>query len=701
MKFSNKDHSIMHQGEIRKNSTGYMPGLDGLRALAVFAVIAYHLELSWAPGGLLGVSLFFVLSGYLITNILMKQWERTGTIDLKDFWIRRARRLLPALFVMLIGVILWATFFSSERLADLLQEVLAAAFYTSNWYLIFHQVSYFESFGPPSPLGHLWSLAVEEQFYLFWPLLLGLGLRCIKQRKWIIGGTAVIALASAAAMALIYMPGHDPSRVYYGTDTRAFGLLVGAVLAMVLPSGQTGELTAKKRLALEATGSMGLLIVILMIVTTNQYQTSLYQGGLLIFSAAAACAVAALAHPGTGLGRLLGWGPLRWLGECSYGIYLWHYPVIVLTSPVINTEGPDLLLQLRQIALSIFLAILSRYLVEDPIRYGRGIGLSGLVPGVQHIVKHTRMGKLHRSVKPLLLSAKISISVLLICLVFLMTAKGGGQSSAEDLISEHVVSSIPVASEGSGISKGLADSDELGQQSHETDSSVPGAKGTVTEGAVTGSIKTPGGENSNHEGTEQENPGYKAEGESYIENGTNTTATQGENEINTDHQTIKGEGITAIGDSLMIGIEPYLQKRMPGAVVDGKIGRQMHQAPDVISGLEKEGKLGKTVIIELGSNGSFTEKQLADTLDSLTGAEQIILVNTRVPRPWETAVNDTIGKVSQSYPTVKLIDWYSASNGHNEYFYSDGVHLNKKGAEAYGNLIVEALSTVQEQETSK
>ena len=143
MKFSNKDHSNLHPENIRKDSTGYMPGLDGLRALAVFAVIAYHLDLTWAPGGLLGVSLFFVLSGYLITNILMKQWERTGTIDLKDFWIRRARRLLPALFVMLTGVILWAAFFSSERLADLLQEVLAAAFYTSNWYLIFHQVSYF------------------------------------------------------------------------------------------------------------------------------------------------------------------------------------------------------------------------------------------------------------------------------------------------------------------------------------------------------------------------------------------------------------------------------------------------------------------------------------------------------------------------------------------------------------------------------
>lgn len=687
MKFSNRDHSNMHPGEIRKDSTGYMPGLDGLRALAVFAVIAYHLDLTWAPGGLLGVSLFFVLSGYLITNILMKQWERTGTIDLKDFWIRRARRLLPALFVMLTGVILWAAFFSSERLADLLQEVLAAAFYTSNWYLIFHQVSYFESFGPPSPLGHLWSLAVEEQFYLLWPLLLGLGLRCIKQRKWIIGGTVAAALVSAAAMALIYIPGHDPSRVYYGTDTRAFGLLVGAVLAMVWPSGQSEKLSAKKMLALEATGSMGLLVVILMIVTTNQYQTSLYQGGLLLFSVAAACAVAALAHPGTGLGRLLGWRPLRWLGECSYGIYLWHYPVIVLTSPIINTEGPDLSLQLKQIALSIFLAVLSRYLVEDPIRYGKGIRISLFSSGIGPIRERLGIRQSRPAGRPFLLGAKVSVSVLLICIVFLMTANGSDEILAEGLASGIQVSHIAPAAEKSdaagkpeGADASRQDSDKVDQAGIKKEDEVPdSAESSAEASSQTG---------------EKDSQSNEA-GDSYIDSSENAAGT-GENDKAAESGTIKGEGITAIGDSLMIGIESYLQERMPGAVIDGKVGRQMHQAPDVISGLSKNGKLGKTVIIELGSNGSFTEKQLEKTLDALQGADRIILVNTRVPRPWETTVNDTLGKVAQTYPGVTLIDWYSASSGHNEYFYSDGVHLNQKGAAAYSDLIIEAVVTGSE-----
>lgn len=149
----------------------YMPELDGLRAMAVFAVIAYHLNSSWAPGGLLGVCLFFVLSGYLITDLLVVQWSLSRRMDLKDFWLRRARRLLPALFFMMAGVMAWTALFSPAQLTSLWEDALAAVFYVSNWWFIFHHVSYFASFGPPSPLGHLWSLAVEEQFYLFWPLL--------------------------------------------------------------------------------------------------------------------------------------------------------------------------------------------------------------------------------------------------------------------------------------------------------------------------------------------------------------------------------------------------------------------------------------------------------------------------------------------------------------------------------------------------
>ncbi|MCO1600179.1 acyltransferase family protein [Desulfosporosinus nitroreducens] len=601
----------LHQRGLQGNSIGYMPGLDGLRALAVFAVIAYHLNLTWVPGGLLGVSLFFVLSGYLITNILLKQWEQSGAIDLKDFWLRRARRLLPALFVMLAGVMSWVMLCAPERMAALKQEALAAVFYTSNWYLIFHQVSYFESFGPPSPLGHLWSLAVEEQFYLFWPLLLGLGLRCLRQRKWIIGGTMAVALTSAAAMALIYIPGQDPSRVYYGTDTRAFALLVGALLAMVWPSRKMNpDLSSKKRLALDVAGGLGLLVVLLMIGKTNQYQTSLYQGGLLLYSVAAACLVAVLAHPASYLGRLFGWGPLRWLGDCSYGIYLWHYPVIILTNPVVSTEGLNLSRTLLQIAVSIILAALSRYLIEEPIRYGRRKQV------------RRRRSDLQWWHRPLAPSTKISFSILLMFLILFVTLNGGMQISQRALAKSHVTQNQAQ----------VADKDELA--------------------------------NIEPKATEKKSD-------------------------------ISGDDITIIGDSLMINVAPVLQNRLPGIVIDAQLGRQMYQAPDLISKLQKEGKLGKIVIIELGTNGSFTEKQLMNTLDSLQRAEKILLVNTRVPKPWESVVNETLTKVAESYPNTKLIDWHLISSGHEDYFYPDGVHLTQSGMKAYGETLIDALISNQ------
>lgn len=611
----------------------YIPGLDGLRTLAVFAVIAYHLDLSWAPGGLLGVNLFFVLSGYLITNILQVQWEHSGTLNLKNFWLRRAKRLLPALFVMLAGVMLWTVLFAPERLAALKSEIMAAVFYVSNWYLIFHEVSYFESFGPPSPFGHLWSLAIEEQFYLFWPLLLGLGFRLLRQRKWIIGGTMAIALISALAMALIYIPGYDPSRVYYGTDTRAFALLLGAALAMVWPSGRlSAELTGARRLALDGAGIFGLLVVLWMIFRTNQYQPFLYQSGLLIFSVAAAVLVAVLAHPASRLSGLFGWGPLCLLGKWSYGIYLWHYPIIVLSSPLVNTGGPDALRSLCQISISVLLAALSYYLIEEPIRYGR--------------------------VKPLRLSARVSVSMLLIFAVLFVTANGSLQISAgEQGTGEHT----PV----SGERIDMEEEQRPSAEEPSSDSQIP------------------------QTGDEAEDKTDDEQGfdslESFQEEDIEGLGDQG------------SDSITVIGDSLMIGLAPVLEELLPGVIIDAEKGRQMHEAPEVLSKLRKEDKFGKTIIIGLGTNGAFTEKQLRATLDCLEGAEQIVLLNCRVPKPWEAVVNETLAEVAKSYPNAKLLDWHATSRGHDEYFYQDGVHLNPTGAEAYCKMIFEALSSDQEE----
>jgi peptidoglycan/LPS O-acetylase OafA/YrhL/lysophospholipase L1-like esterase len=351
----------------------YMPGLDGLRALAVLAVIAYHEQLGWAPGGLLGVGVFFTLSGYLITDLLLGQWARSGGLNLGDFWLRRARRLLPALFVMLAVVTAVVTVVSPSRLASLRGAVAAAATYSSNWFYIYTHNSYFARFAPPGPLDHLWSLAVEEQFYLVWPWLLLLGVYVVRGRRpnavrWLALPTLILAAASAVAMLTLYHPGYDPTRIYEGSDTRACGLLIGAALAMVWPSRRTARTALWSRVALDGAGFAGLAVVGLMIWRVGQYSAFTYQGGLVLLSVATAGVVAAVACPGTLVGAALGWKPLRWIGVRSYGIYLWHYPVIILTSPANSTE--NLPRAALQVAASIGIAALSWRFVEEPIRHG-------------------------------------------------------------------------------------------------------------------------------------------------------------------------------------------------------------------------------------------------------------------------------------------------------------------------------------------
>ncbi len=358
----------------------YVPGLDGLRALAVLAVIAYHEQFSWASGGLLGVGVFFTLSGYLITSLLLVQWSADGRLRLRRFWLGRARRLLPALFVMLIVVTAWVTLADRARLAGLRGAVAAAATYSSNWYAVVQQQSYFARFAPPGPLDHLWSLAVEEQFYLVWPSLLLLGLlllrkqpqggvsRSVSTARWLTLPTLAMAAASALAMANLYQPGLDPTRVYEGTDTRAFGLLIGAALAMASAGRHPERARRGIRLGLDAGGLAGLVVIGLLIWRLGQYSPFVYRGGLVLLSAATAAVVAAVACPGSLVGLILAWRPLRWIGVRSYGIYLWHYPVIVATTP--PGAGVDLPRAAIQIAVSVGLAALSWRFIEEPVRHG-------------------------------------------------------------------------------------------------------------------------------------------------------------------------------------------------------------------------------------------------------------------------------------------------------------------------------------------
>ncbi len=354
-----------------------MPGLDGLRAIAVLAVIAYHLDLGWANGGLLGVGVFFTLSGYLITDLLLAQFSERGGIRLKEFWFGRARRLLPALFVLLIVVMAWVTVLGPHQPPDFRTGVLSAVAYTNNWWLIFHNVSYFAQFAAPSPLGHLWSLSVEEQFYILWPFLLVLGVRLIPEVKLSGGvrprlGAAILGMAfvSGVLMVALYDPHRDPSRVYYGTDTRALELLIGAALATVWPSRNlSANVAPQARRIIDLAGTAGLVVIAAMIWRSGEFSPFLYRGGFLLLSVGTALAVAALTHPASRLGPVIGCPPLRWLGERSYGIYLWHFPIIVLTTPT-GADATDLTRNVLQVGATIGVAALSWTYIENPIRHG-------------------------------------------------------------------------------------------------------------------------------------------------------------------------------------------------------------------------------------------------------------------------------------------------------------------------------------------
>ena len=397
----------------------YLPGLDGLRAIAVAAVVVYHLNFGWAQGGLLGVGVFFTLSGYLITDILLSQWDKSGRIRLGDFWLRRARRLLPALFVMLAVVAVWVNTLDRAQLPGFRGDVAASALYVSNWWYIAQHASYYAQFAPPAPLDHLWSLAVEEQFYLLWPWLVLLGVFVFVSLSGVRGGlvrgglvrgglvrrrspvspagggdgagsgagtgsgghlsagaryrmaaiTITLAVASAVAMAVLYHPGTDPTRVYEGTDTRAFGLLFGAALAMVWPS-RRGRPHWAVRLLLDFLGAAGLAVIGLLIWRTNQYSPVMFRGGLVLLSLATVLVVAAVSVPGSLLGRLLGVAPLRWVGVRSYGIYLWHYPLIVLTAPALIAGGLSMPRAVAAAVASVAVAALSWKYVEEPVRRG-------------------------------------------------------------------------------------------------------------------------------------------------------------------------------------------------------------------------------------------------------------------------------------------------------------------------------------------
>ena len=361
-----------HTGPAVRSERGlpYVSALDGVRAVAVAGVLLYHAGVPWFPGGFVGVDVFFVLSGYLITSLLLAERLATGGIDLKRFWVRRARRLLPAAFLLIAVCLVVVAVFLPTEAGRTRGDAIASFLYVNNWHQILAGQSYFATFDRPSLLQHLWSLAVEEQFYLLWPLALGFGLARLGRRR-----TALVTLAAAAAsvlaMGLLLTPGHDPTRVYFGTDTHAAGLLAGVVLAFAWPLGRFRAAAPAGAIRLLDGGAvLGLAVVVWAMTTWHDYDPRVYQGGLALVAVASAVLIAAVAHPASRVARGLGVAPMRWIGQRSYGIYLWHWPVMALTRPGLDVAASRWILVPAQIALTVAIAAASYRWVEMPVRNG-------------------------------------------------------------------------------------------------------------------------------------------------------------------------------------------------------------------------------------------------------------------------------------------------------------------------------------------
>lgn len=357
------------------SSKSYVTSLDGLRALAVLFVLAYHLKLPHITGGLSGVTVFFVLSGYLITALLLAEFEKKGTIDLPHFWLRRVKRLFPAIVLVIFTSACVFTIFNHELLSKMRPDILSSLLFFNNWHQIFSNVSYFDALGSPSPLTTFWSLAIEEQFYLIWPPLLLILLKARVDKRFIAGFVGILAFISVVLMFVKFDPAADPSRVYYGTDTRAFSLLIGALLAFGWPckglgASEDANLTYDQRFILNIAGIVSLVALVLLLIFTNGFSPFLYRGGMFLITLLTAVVIANIVHPCSLLASFFSLPALSWVGTRSYGIYLWHYPILLFMIPRNIANDAPIWLILLFLVVTFGISELSYRFVENPIRKG-------------------------------------------------------------------------------------------------------------------------------------------------------------------------------------------------------------------------------------------------------------------------------------------------------------------------------------------
>lgn len=603
--------------------TKYLPSIDSLRAIAVIAVIIYHIDANYLPGGFLGVDLFFVLSGYLISSLIIKEYKSTGTVNLYNFYVRRARRLLPAVYFMITVVLIIITLFNGVLLKKSYLDALFGYIYSSNWWYIFHKLDYFDSFGSQSPFKHLWSLAIEEQFYMFFPLIFLIFNRKSKSNngnsklnKNFIYVVLSLILVSLIAHILLFDI-NNINRIYFGTDTRAFSLLVGVVGAILYPMDRLSERTTKKdNMIYSIVSLVSILVLIGIMINTSEYNTWLYRGGFLLVAIIGLIIIISSGRQYTFMSKLLSFKPLVFIGKISYSLYLWHFPILVVTTPVSEIGNPNLFYVTLRIVLIFLVATGSYMFVETPIRK------LGFVNYINLLFK--RMMKFKNNTKKIIFA-----SIALVAVVFTMGVFG----KSVPYLSTAFVTEMSNNKESQFISNNNENNTNNSSE-HKNDN------------------------NNNQEGNKSEDKKYSS--------------------------------LLVIGDSLTVDIGEKIKEKYPGAIIDGKISRQLTAATALADQYANYNNENTAVIFQLGTNGFFTETQVEELVKKFDKAD-IYFVNVKVPRTWEKTVNKELDALKERHSDITIIDWYSVANNNQNYFEPDKVHLNSEGVETMVSLIEKSL----------